>query len=59
MGKRKKLKLAKFENNLNVQKQPLEVFYKKAALKNFAIFIEERLCWSLFLRKLFQHIVFQ
>ena len=25
-------------------KQPLSVFYKKAALKNFAIFTEKQLC---------------
>ena len=28
------------------QKQPPEVFYKKAALKNFAKFIGQYLCWS-------------
>ena len=27
------------ENYKNVQKQPLAVFYKKAVLKNFAVFI--------------------
>ena len=32
-----------------VQKQLLEVFYKKAALKNFAISKGKHLCWSLFL----------
>ena len=30
------------------QKQPLELFYKKAILKNFAIFTGKQLCWSLF-----------
>ena len=34
------------------QKQPLGVFYKKAVLKNFAMFTEKHLCWSLFLIKL-------
>ena len=34
------------------QKQPPEVLYKKAALKNFAIFAGKHLCWSLFLIKL-------
>ena len=28
-----------------------KVFYKKTVLKNFAIFTEENLCWSLFLNK--------
>ena len=27
------------------------VFYKKAVLKNFAIFTEKHLCWSLFFKK--------
>ena len=35
-----------------IQNQPLEVFYKKGVLKNFANFAEEQLCWSLFLIKL-------
>ena len=30
------------------QKQPLELFYKKAILKNFAIFTGKQLCWSMF-----------
>ena len=34
------------------QKQPLEVFYKKICVKNFAIFRVKHLCWSLFLTKL-------
>ena len=34
------------------QKQWSEVFYKKAVLKNFAIFTWKHLCWSLFLIKL-------
>ena len=34
------------------QKQPPKVFYKKAVLKNFAIFTGKRLCLSLFLIKL-------
>ena len=32
-----------------IQKQPPEVFYKKALLKNFEIFTGKDLCWSLFL----------
>ena len=31
------------------QKQPREVFYKKAVFKNFAIFTGKKLCWNLFL----------
>ena len=34
------------------QKQPSEMFYKKAVLKNFAIFTGKHLWWSLFLTKL-------
>ena len=34
------------------QKQPPEVFHKKAVLKNFATFTGKHLCWSLFLIKL-------
>ena len=34
---------------MNNKKQPPEVFYKKAVLKNFSIFIEKYLCSSLFL----------
>ena len=34
------------------QKQPPEVFYKKAIIKNFGIFSGKHLCWSLFLIKL-------
>ena len=36
----------------NIQKQPPEVFYKKAVLNNLTIFTEKKLCWSLFLIKL-------
>ena len=32
-----------------LQKQPPEVFYKKALLNNFVIFRVKQLCWSLFL----------
>ena len=35
MGNWKNLKRVKLEHNVNVQKQPLEVFYKKA--KNLAM----------------------
>ena len=34
-----------------LQKQPLEVFYKKGVLKNFAKFIGKHLCQSLFFNK--------
>ena len=34
------------------KKQPPEAFYKKTALKHFAIFTGKYLCWSLFLIKL-------
>ena len=35
-----------------VQKQPPEPFCKKAILRNFGIFSEKELCWTLFLIKL-------
>ena len=35
--------------NCQKQKQPPEVFYRKSALKNLAIFTRKDLCWSLFL----------
>ena len=38
-----------WKNNINVQKQPLEDFYKKTVLKG------KNLSWSLFLIKLFQY----
>ena len=38
--------------SLTIQKQLLEQFYKKAVLKNLAIFIGKHLCWSLFLVKM-------
>ena len=34
-----------------IQKQPPVVFYKKAVLKNFAIFTGKQLCRNLFLIK--------
>ena len=34
------------------QKQPPELFIEKAVLKNFAIFTEKHLCWSLLLKDL-------
>ena len=42
----------KTEIHCTEQKQPPEVFYKKAVLENFAIFTGKNLCWSLFLKKL-------
>ena len=38
--------------NIHVHKQPPEMFYKKAVLKNFAIFTVKHLCWCFFLIKL-------
>ena len=35
---------------IDALKQP-PVFYKKAALKNFAIFTRKHLCWRLFFNK--------
>ena len=32
-----------------MQKQPSEVFYKKAVIKNLEIFTRKDLCWSFFL----------
>ena len=37
---------------MTFQKEPLEVFLKNGALKNFAIFTGKHLYWSLFLIKL-------
>ena len=37
---------------LIMQKQPPNVFCKKAAVKNFAIFTGKHLCWSFYLVKL-------
>ena len=37
---------------MKIQRQPQEVFYKKGALKNFAIFTGKTLFWSLFFIKL-------
>ena len=34
-----------------MQKQSLEVFYKKAVVEKLAIFTERHLCWSPFLIK--------
>ena len=31
---------------INIQKQPPVVFYKKAVLKNFAVFTGKHLCWK-------------
>ena len=38
----------------DLQKQPPQVFYKKAVLKNFALFTGKNLCWSLILLKTFR-----
>ena len=37
------------QKNINefMKKQPPDVFYKKTIFKNFAIFTEKHLCWSL------------
>ena len=34
-----------------IQKQPPEVYYKKAVFKNFAMFTGKHLCWSPFFNK--------
>ena len=50
-----KLQSELWENHaksVSVEKQSPEVFYKKAGLKNFAIFTGKPLCWNLFLIKL-------
>ena len=39
--------------NKKIHKQQPEVFYKKAVLKNLAIFNRKQLCWSLALIKFF------
>ena len=44
--------LTGYASDSHYQKQPLEVFCKKAALKNFTIAQGKHLCWSLFLIKL-------
>ena len=36
----------------SIQRQPPDVFIKKAVLNNFPIFAGKHLCWSLFLIKL-------
>ena len=38
-----------FLQMLKLKKQPPEMFYKEAVVKNFAIFAGKHLCWSLFL----------
>ena len=35
-----------------IQRQSTEMFYKKAVLKDFAMFTGNQLCWSLFIIKL-------
>ena len=39
-------------NILNLQKQPPDVFHKKAVLKKCAIFAKKHLCWNLIIIKL-------
>ena len=41
------------------QKQPPEVFYKKAAFDNFAIFTGKHLFWSLFSLLCFKNTYFE
>ena len=43
--------LSKLYALIVVKKQPPEAFFKKAVLKNFAIFTGKHLCQSLFLNK--------
>ena len=40
---------------MNNKKQPSEVFYKKAVLKNFSVFTGKCLCLSLLLMKLWAY----
>ena len=40
-----------YERLEELQLQPLEMIYKKAVLKNFAMFTGKHLCWNLFLSK--------
>ena len=47
-----------FENDINVQKQPLEVFYKKKLFLKFCNICRKKPEFSLFLIKLFQHRCF-
>ena len=44
-------KTANIHNKCN-KKQPAEVFFKRAVIKNLSIFTRKHLCWSLFLIKL-------
>ena len=43
------LKRCRVSTREKAVKQPPEVFYKKAVLKNFAIFTGKHLSWNLFL----------
>ena len=53
---RKSEKMCLSQNFFNrFQKQPLEVFHKKAILKYFVIFTGKHLCWSLFFNKVSSH----
>ena len=45
-----------FGDELAFSEHPLEVFCRKAALKNFVNFMGKHLCWSLFLIKLQEHL---
>ena len=47
--KKKLLSKKLFNGFKKMQKQPPEVFQKKAVVKNLAIFTEKHLCWSLLL----------
>ena len=40
--------------SVHLQKQPPEVFYEKAILKNFAIFTGKNPCWILFINTCFK-----
>ena len=45
-------RIVRLHNNVEIQKQPPEVFYEKDVLRNFAKLTEKHLCQGLFLIKL-------
>ena len=44
-------RIVRLHNNVEIQKQPPEVFYEKGVLRNFAKFTEKHLCQGLFFNK--------
>ena len=51
--------LSRERKTQHMQQQLPEVIYKKAVLKNFAVFTWKYLCWSLFLIKLQRNTYFE